>query len=46
MWHRSMKVALLGKNKMGLVDGSCPKDKFPGLECIWKRVNLWYCHGL
>ncbi|KAH0679849.1 hypothetical protein KY284_020934 [Solanum tuberosum] len=25
---------------MGLVDGSYPKDKFSGLEGIWKRVNV------
>ena len=36
-----MEVTLLGRNKMGLVDGSCPKDKYPGLEkSIWEMVNV------
>lgn len=39
LWYRSMKVALLGRNKFGLVDGTCTKDKFPRLENNWERVN-------
>lgn len=23
LWYRSMKIALLGRNKLGLVDGTC-----------------------
>ncbi|XP_019267542.1 PREDICTED: uncharacterized protein LOC109244841 [Nicotiana attenuata] len=35
-----MRVALLGRNKLGLVDGSCTKDKFPEiLWNHWERVN-------
>ena len=28
IWFRSMRIALLGRNKLGLVDGSCTKEKF------------------
>ncbi|XP_019239932.1 PREDICTED: uncharacterized protein LOC109219916 [Nicotiana attenuata] len=40
LWYRSMRVALLGRNKLWLVDVSCSKEKFP--ECVWnhwERVN-------
>jgi len=31
---------LLGRNKMGLIDGTCAKDKFPSeLGNNWERVN-------
>ncbi|WMV08840.1 hypothetical protein MTR67_002225 [Solanum verrucosum] len=40
IWHRSMRVALLGRNKLGLIDGTCAKDKFPSeLGNNWERVN-------
>lgn len=39
MWYRSMRIALLGRNKLGLVDGSCPKERFPELGNHWERVN-------
>lgn len=39
MWYRSMRIALLGRNKLGLVDGSCVKSKFPELGNLWERVN-------
>lgn len=40
MWYRSMRVALLGWNKLGLVDGTCKKDVFPeSLWTHWERVN-------
>ncbi|XP_070025759.1 uncharacterized protein [Nicotiana sylvestris] len=40
IWFRSMRVALLGRNKLGLVDGSCTKEKFPKiLWNHWERVN-------
>lgn len=28
VWSRSMKIALLGKNKLCLVDGTCSKESF------------------
>uniref|UniRef100_A0A1S3ZNT4 Retrotransposon Copia-like N-terminal domain-containing protein n=1 Tax=Nicotiana tabacum TaxID=4097 RepID=A0A1S3ZNT4_TOBAC len=40
IWFRSMRVALQGWNKLGLIDGTCNKEKFP--EMIWnhwERVN-------
>ncbi|XP_070048968.1 uncharacterized protein [Nicotiana tomentosiformis] len=40
IWFRSMRVALLGRNKLGLVDGSCAKEKFPEIMWNhWERVN-------
>lgn len=30
LWSRSMALALLGKNKLGLVDGSCPQSLYKG----------------
>ncbi|XP_070054745.1 uncharacterized protein [Nicotiana tomentosiformis] len=40
IWYRSMRVTLLGRNKLGLVEGSYSKEKFP--ESTWnhyERVN-------
>ncbi|XP_075080775.1 uncharacterized protein LOC142166180 [Nicotiana tabacum] len=28
LWHRSMRIALLGRNKLGIVDGRWPKERF------------------
>ncbi|XP_075084762.1 uncharacterized protein LOC142168013 [Nicotiana tabacum] len=28
LWSRSMKIGLIGKSKLGFVDGRCTKDKF------------------
>ncbi|XP_070006881.1 uncharacterized protein LOC142162177 [Nicotiana tabacum] len=40
IWNRSMCVALLGRNKLGMVDGTCRKEKFPdSMENHWERVN-------
>ncbi|XP_019232006.1 PREDICTED: uncharacterized protein LOC109212783 [Nicotiana attenuata] len=40
VWYRSMRVALLGRNKFGLVDGSCRKESFPvTMWNHWERVN-------
>ncbi|XP_059302203.1 uncharacterized protein LOC132054167 [Lycium ferocissimum] len=38
--QRSMRSVLLGRNKLGIVDGTDSKDKFPGLENQWERVNV------
>lgn len=41
MWNRSMRVALLGRKKMGLVDGTYKKEAFPeSLWSNWERVNV------
>ncbi|KAL3351908.1 hypothetical protein AABB24_020142 [Solanum stoloniferum] len=40
VWSRSIRLALLGRNKIGLVDGSCTKDGVsPELRNQWERVN-------
>nr|XP_009593063.1 uncharacterized protein LOC104089791 isoform X2 [Nicotiana tomentosiformis] len=40
IWYRSMRVALLDRNKLGLVDGSCYKEKFlEGTWNHWERMN-------
>ncbi|XP_070031742.1 uncharacterized protein LOC142167984 [Nicotiana tabacum] len=36
IWFRSMRVALLGRNMLGMVDGTCKKEKFS--ESMW---NHW-----
>ncbi|XP_047263804.1 uncharacterized protein LOC124896293 [Capsicum annuum] len=37
---RYMKIDLLGKCKLGFVDGKCSKDKFPpSLHESWERCN-------
>ncbi|XP_070013130.1 uncharacterized protein LOC142162424 [Nicotiana tabacum] len=41
VWYRSVRVALLGRNKLGMVDGSCSKESFPAtMENHWERVNV------
>jgi len=40
LWSRSIKLALLGRNKIGLVDGSCKQeDVSVELRGQWERVN-------
>nr|XP_016445319.1 PREDICTED: uncharacterized protein LOC107770513 [Nicotiana tabacum] len=35
-----MRISLLGRNKLGLVDGSCKKEDFPkAVGNHWERVN-------
>uniref|UniRef100_A0A1S4B0J8 Retrotransposon Copia-like N-terminal domain-containing protein n=1 Tax=Nicotiana tabacum TaxID=4097 RepID=A0A1S4B0J8_TOBAC len=34
LWHRSMRIALLGRNKLGIIDGRWPKERF--------REKYWY----
>ncbi|KAH0679685.1 hypothetical protein KY284_020770 [Solanum tuberosum] len=38
LWSRSIKLALLGRNKIGLVDGSCKNKNVRGQ---WERVNAF-----
>lgn len=41
MRFRSMRLSLLGRNKLGMVDGSCSKEKFyPELGNHKERVNV------
>ncbi|KAH0722444.1 hypothetical protein KY289_005488 [Solanum tuberosum] len=30
LWSKSMRIALLGKNKIGFADGTCRKDMYEG----------------
>ncbi|KAL3326374.1 hypothetical protein AABB24_037184 [Solanum stoloniferum] len=40
VWSRSIRLALLGRNKIGLVDGTCRKnDVSTELGGQWERVN-------
>ncbi|XP_075082933.1 uncharacterized protein LOC142166938 [Nicotiana tabacum] len=40
IWFISMRIALLGRNILGLIDGSCTKIFFPEIMWnYWKRVN-------
>ncbi|GKC39270.1 ribonuclease H-like domain-containing protein [Tanacetum coccineum] len=43
VWATSMKIALLAKNKMGFVDGSCVKSDYVSsvpLSNQWERCNV------
>ena len=41
LWSRSIKIALLGRNKIGLIDGTARKEMF-GKEMWgqWEKVNV------
>lgn len=40
LWSRYMKIALLEKNKLGFVDGSCTRSAYTGvLLKRWERCN-------
>ncbi|XP_047258926.1 uncharacterized protein LOC124891164 [Capsicum annuum] len=40
VWSKSMRIALLGRNKLGLVDGTCRKESIPNsLRYKWECVN-------
>ncbi|XP_070040795.1 uncharacterized protein [Nicotiana tomentosiformis] len=40
LWDRAMGVALLGRNKLGFIDGTITRDTFgPALEHQWDRCN-------
>ncbi|XP_019241987.1 PREDICTED: uncharacterized protein LOC109222031 [Nicotiana attenuata] len=40
LWSRSMKIAQIGKSKLGFVDGRCTKDKFDrSLHELWEKCN-------
>ncbi|XP_075077053.1 uncharacterized protein LOC142163807 [Nicotiana tabacum] len=56
LWHRSMLVALLGRNKLGIVDGRWPKEQFREKYCAhvvhmdlqerFDKVNDTRCYNL
>ena len=40
LWSRAMKIALLGRNKLGFIDGSVNRSQFTGdLARLWDRCN-------
>ncbi|XP_028775519.1 uncharacterized protein LOC114732403 [Neltuma alba] len=40
VWSRSITLALLAKNKMGIIDGTCTReDQDPHLCDLWDRCN-------
>ncbi|XP_060190361.1 uncharacterized protein LOC132619483 [Lycium barbarum] len=40
LWSKSMRIALLGKNKIGFVEGTCVKESYEGqMADQWERVN-------
>ena len=40
LWSKSMRIALLGKNKIGFVDGTCRKDMYAAqMAHQWERAN-------
>ncbi|KAH1032582.1 hypothetical protein J1N35_044756 [Gossypium stocksii] len=40
VWSRTMRIALLAKNKPGFVDGTCSKDSLPDkMGYQWERCN-------
>ncbi|KAE8700094.1 vinorine synthase-like [Hibiscus syriacus] len=40
LWSRTMRIALLAKNKLGFVYGSCRRDDFPdALQSQWEHCN-------
>ncbi|XP_016470506.1 uncharacterized protein LOC107792785 [Nicotiana tabacum] len=40
LWSKSMRIGLLGKSKLGFVDGRFPKSKIePELHDQWEKVN-------
>ncbi|KAH0678953.1 hypothetical protein KY284_020038 [Solanum tuberosum] len=41
LWSRSMRIALLGKRKLGFVNGTCMKDSQPAeLHDQWETCNV------
>ncbi|XP_019242594.1 PREDICTED: uncharacterized protein LOC109222729, partial [Nicotiana attenuata] len=40
LWSHAMRIGLLGKGKLGFVDGRFPKSRFePELHDLWEKVN-------
>ncbi|KAG8483501.1 hypothetical protein CXB51_023279 [Gossypium anomalum] len=42
VWSRSLRIALLAKNKLGFVDGDCRRSTYPdSLRAQWDRCNAF-----
>ncbi|XP_069152700.1 uncharacterized protein [Solanum lycopersicum] len=40
VWIRAMKIFIIGRNKLGFIDGSCTKEFYgPNLTNLWERCN-------
>lgn len=40
VWSRALKIAVIGRNKLGFLDGSCKKELYgPNLVNQWERCN-------
>ena len=40
VWSRAMRIAILGRNKLGFIDGSCKKEAYgENLKNLWERCN-------
>ncbi|KAH0705867.1 hypothetical protein KY289_010943 [Solanum tuberosum] len=40
LWSKSLRLVLLGKNKLGFMDGTCMKNQYSGsLASLWERRN-------
>ncbi|KAH0776707.1 hypothetical protein KY290_008118 [Solanum tuberosum] len=40
IWSRALKIAILGRNKLGFIDSSCKKEAYgPNLVNLWEHCN-------
>lgn len=40
VWSRTMRIVILGRNKLGLIEGTCRKEAYgPNLSDLWERCN-------
>ena len=40
VWIRALKIAIISRNKLGFIDGSCKKEAYgPNLVNLWERCN-------
>ncbi|KAH0672224.1 hypothetical protein KY284_023311 [Solanum tuberosum] len=40
VWSRAMRIAILGRNKLGFIEGTCVKEAYgPNLTALWDRCN-------
>lgn len=40
VWSRSMRIAILGRNKLGFIDGTCRKENFgTNLTDLWNDAT-------
>ncbi|XP_075101773.1 uncharacterized protein LOC142177206 [Nicotiana tabacum] len=40
VWSRAMRIAILGRNKLGFIDGRCKRESYgPNLVDLWDRFN-------